>query len=242
MLVEDDASIRRFVGMALEDLPVQLVTAANLAEARVQLQSGPFALLITDLMLPDGSGLDLLQQLCEQQPDLRQGAELAVFSAGVTETVRSRLSGWGVHRVLSKPIALADLEHHVLECIQRAQEGAKPAPATHPLDNTERARQSAIARFFGGNATLFAAFEQTCLAQFARDIEVADAAEAAGDMAALRRVVHSLKTVLLTLGHPALSDIAARSEEAAAAEQANAVPLWRQLRTELRALAAQGRG
>lgn len=242
LLVEDDPSIRRFVGMALEALPVALTAAANLAEARVQLQSGPFALLITDLMLPDGSGLDLLQQLCEQQPQLRQGAELAVFSAGITEVVRARLAGWGVHRVLSKPITLADLERHVLECIPAASVTTQAAQSPHPQADIETARQAAVKRFFGGDMALFAAFEQTCHAQFPRDIDMADAAAAAADLAGLRRVVHSLKTVLLTLGFPDLSAVAAQAEEAAAAAAPTAVPLWHQLRAPLEALSAPRQG
>lgn len=232
LLVEDDPSIRRFVSMALEGLPVRLSTAANLAEARSLLGEWPFSLVILDLMLPDGSGLDLLQQMFEQHPEWRGKAELAVFSAGFDEATRTRLKHWGVHRILAKPISLADLERHVLECIQPAQVMGDAA-STSSTAILQAARQQAIDTFFGGDAPLFDAFAQACRLQFAQDVEMADAAVEANDLATLRRVVHSLKTVLLTLGHPDLSALAARAEAAAADLVPEAVSLWHQLRADL---------
>lgn len=225
--------------MALEGLPVQLAMATNLSEARSSLREGRFALVLTDLMLPDGSGLDLLQELIEQRPAWRGEAELAVFSAGVNDEARAKLARWGIHRILMKPISLADLERHVLECIQAPAVTA--APGVAPGHDAAAARQQAIDKFFGGDGALFAAFERTCHQQFALDIEQADAAEARADLAALRRLVHSLKTVLLTLGHTERSALAARAEMAAADALPEALPLWHELRAALRHLIEAGR-
>lgn len=234
LLIEDDPSIRRFVNMALDGLPVQLAMATNLSEARSSLREGRFALVLTDLMLPDGSGLDLLQELIEQRPAWRGEAELAVFSAGVNDEARAKLARWGIHRILMKPISLADLERHVLECIQTPAAPTAAGPAPGRQDTAARLR--AIDKFFGGDAALFDAFEKTCHLQFALDIVQADAAVAQADLAALRRLVHSLKTVLLTLGHAEWSALAARSELAAADALPEALPLWHELRSALQRL------
>lgn len=233
LLIEDDPSIRRFVSMALDGLPVQLAMATNLSEARSALRDGRFALVLTDLMLPDGSGLDLLQELIEQRPEWRGQAELAVFSAGVNDEARARLARWGIHRILMKPVSLVDLERHVLECIQLPAETASLAPRP---DEAAAARQRAIDTYFGGDHALFDAFAGTCHQQFVLDIEQGDAAEAHADLAALRRLVHSLKTVLLTLGHPDGSALAARTEAAAADALPETLPLWHELRAALRRL------
>jgi CheY-like chemotaxis protein len=92
--VDDDASIRRFVELALEDLPVELLTCADATTARELLRQGPVALLITDLMMPGESGFELLASLMAD-PALRGGALLAVFSAGLNATTRARASSKG---------------------------------------------------------------------------------------------------------------------------------------------------
>ena len=234
LLIEDDASIRRFVSMALEGLPVRLAMATNLSEARTSMREGRFALVLTDLMLPDGSGLDLLQELIEQRPAWRGEAELAVFSAGVNDEARAKLARWGIHRILMKPISLADLERHVLECIQTPAATTAPGPAAG--QDAAAARQCAIDKFFWGDAALFDAFALTCHQQFVLDMQQADAAEARAALADLRRLVHSLKTVLLTMGHTDGSALAARTEMAAADALPEAWPLWHGLRSALQRL------
>lgn len=52
LLVEDDASIARFVELALEELPIELVTCTNVGDAMQALQARHTRLIITDLMLP----------------------------------------------------------------------------------------------------------------------------------------------------------------------------------------------
>ena len=63
LLVEDDASIARFVALALEGLPLTLVSCTSAEQAQQLLQTQPFALLITDLMLPGASGVELIEWL-----------------------------------------------------------------------------------------------------------------------------------------------------------------------------------
>jgi CheY-like chemotaxis protein len=237
LLVEDDASIQRFVHLALEPLPVELVSVDNLAKAWAQLQTQQFRLVMTDLMLPDGSGLDLLRAL-HDNPVLRGDAELAVFSAGVSDVVRERLKQWGVQRVLAKPIALAELERHVLEATVEAPSAdeclSEPARgSTESTTDARAAERRAIDTYFGGDTALFEAFRLSCLAQFVLDADQCDEAVASSDFASLRRVTHSLKSVLLTLGHPGLSDQAKQVEMAAASLQPDAASLWLELRAAL---------
>jgi HPt (histidine-containing phosphotransfer) domain-containing protein len=59
----------------------------------------------------------------------------------------------------------------------------------------------AVDRYFAGDHTLYAAYRDSCRRQFAIDRRAGDTALAAGDNAAVRRLAHSLKTVLQTLGH-----------------------------------------
>lgn len=228
LLVEDDTSIRRFVAMALEELPVSLVEAGTLAEAEAALAGPPFRLVLCDLMLPDGSGLALLQQLVAE-PARRQGARLAAFSAGISAERRAQLESLGVDEVLAKPAALAALE----ACVQRALDAAPPAPppaeagAAAPADDV-------VARHFGGNRVLYEAFRASCLQQFTKDRAAGDAAVRGQDLAALRRLAHSLKSVLLTLGHDDASRLAYALETLAAdGDAARSAAGWQRLRAAL---------
>lgn len=227
VLVDDDASIRRLVELALEEWPIDLVLCAGVAEARTALLAAPAALVITDLMMPGESGYDLLEWLM-QRPDVRASARLVAFSAGIDVAARARLSALGVWRGLDKPASVAALEACVLEALGPATPMPAPsglpasAPAS-PLAETlppgSRAAETrlAVERNFGGDAGLHGAFRAQVLLQFVADIEDAERLLAVGDLPALRRLAHSLKGVLGLLGHEADAGIARGLEQAAAA-------------------------
>lgn len=223
LLVEDDASIRRFVVLALEDEGIELVEAATLAQARAALADAPADLVICDLMLPDGSGTTLLQALAAD-PAARGGARLVAFSAGVTAERRGQLFALGVDEVLTKPVALQALQ----DCVRRGQATAPPAPSPGP---------SPVEAYFGGNQALFDAYFASCRQQFGVDLRAGDTACAAADLPALRRLAHSLKSVLTTLGYPDHGRLAAALEVAAAGGSVeDATPAWARLRAALAAL------
>lgn len=264
LLLDDDASIRRFVAMALEELPIALVECETVAEARAALDAGPVRLLITDLTLRDESGFDLLQQLADQ-PALIGDGRVAVFSAGLGSASLQRLAAHRIWRVLAKPTTVAALEDCVREALAagplaaegqaeaegaaaearghaaqaRGAESAPPRGRDAALPDGDEAR--ALQQHFGGDLELFRSYRQTCLTQFALDVASADAAAARRDAAELQRLGHSLKSVLVLLGQPALSAEARALDQAAAAADWPAITgAWVRLRAGLLGLAARG--
>jgi DNA-binding response OmpR family regulator len=228
LLVEDDASICRFVQLALEDSGVDLVLAGSLAAAIAALRTGPFVLILCDLMLPDGSGFDLLRSLAEADAP-SPGMRRVAFSAGVSAESRQRLHQLGVHEVLAKPASLAAL----LACVQGAV-AASQAPAPSTPASAVGAADDAVATYFGGNRQLYESFLVQCREQWRRDAQLGDLALQHGDLQALRRLAHSLKTVLTTLGLAADGALARSLESAAAEGQAEAAgTLWPRLRAQL---------
>lgn len=198
LLVEDDASLRHWVELVLEDEPIELISCADGAAALAELARSPVRLVLTDLMMPGVSGRELLERL-EADPALGAGALRVVFSAGLDASTREALAGLGVWRWLHKPTSMAEL----LGCVRDAV-AAAPAPASTALS------QDVIERHFGGDRSLFQDYRASCDAQFALDAEAGDAALAARDAAALRRLGHSLKSVLETLGE---ADASARARQ-----------------------------
>ena len=245
LLIEDDPSIRRFIGLALEDEPIELHEAATVAEALAGLRAhGPFRLVMTDLMLPDGNGRQVLQTLVAD-PALRGSARLAVFSAGVSAETRAELTVLGVDDVLTKPAsldALLDCEHRSLDGpapgSEPAVEPARQAPSKAPTPAGAAAEDAAIDTYFSGDRPLYRLYRDSCARQFPLDRQAGDAAVAVADLQAMRRLAHSLKTVLRTLGHELDSVLAGRLEQAAAEGRHDEVRAgWEQLARTLDRLA-----
>lgn len=240
LLLEDDATLQQLVRMGLEELDLELLICSTLAEARATLAEAPVQMLITDLMLPDGSGLDLIEELAER-PDLLKGAPITVFSAGLVGDVQQRLAQLGVWRLLAKPCSVLDLE----ACVQEGLGLTPPAPpaggnaaaaddAVPAVSALPAAQAQAVALHFGGDEPLYCAFRAACLPQFELDREQGDQACEQRDAPALRRLAHSLKSVLLTLGHAGESQLARQLEDSA--EQADwpqALAQWQVLRQRL---------
>jgi signal transduction histidine kinase len=105
LLVEDDEPTRRVLARLLRLRGSDVSTASSLAEARSAIEKGPFDLVLSDLGLPDGSGLDLIAALARERPLLA----IALTGYGRDEDVRDcRNAGFAAH--LTKPIDLASLE------------------------------------------------------------------------------------------------------------------------------------
>jgi len=80
LLVDDERGIRLTLGDALEDAGHRVTRCENLAQAREALDQGAVDCLVTDLRLPDGSGLDLLPLAQARNP----AAGLLVITAHQT--------------------------------------------------------------------------------------------------------------------------------------------------------------
>ncbi len=82
LLVEDDTAIRRVVIRVLEGAGYRVLAAGTGAEARkaVEEHRGPIHLLLTDVGLPDGSGVKLAEELAAERPEAR-----ILYISGYTE-------------------------------------------------------------------------------------------------------------------------------------------------------------
>ena len=63
MLVEDDKALANGIVLALRDADKEIEPCYNLKSASMKFNEGNYALVILDLNLPDGSGLDLLKEI-----------------------------------------------------------------------------------------------------------------------------------------------------------------------------------
>src|SRR3546814_7926382 len=69
LIVDDEQDIRELLVLTLGRMGLRTDTAANLAAARAQLAAHHYDLCLTDMRLPDGSGIDLVAEISAQHPD-----------------------------------------------------------------------------------------------------------------------------------------------------------------------------
>ena len=70
LIVDDERDIRELLVLTLGRMGLRTDTAASLTEARSQLAHGKYDLCLTDMRLPDGSGLDLVAEIGARYPQL----------------------------------------------------------------------------------------------------------------------------------------------------------------------------
>ncbi|RDD68673.1 winged helix-turn-helix domain-containing protein [Paracoccus versutus] len=122
LIVEDDPVLSDglTVGLGLSGFNADAV--GTLADARAALAGGGFAGVVLDIMLPDGSGLELLAEL------RRAGERLPVLLLTARDRVRDRVAGLdaGADDYLGKPFDLDELAAR-LRAMLRRQEGRAAA-------------------------------------------------------------------------------------------------------------------
>jgi len=105
LVVDDEPLIcwalkRHFSG---RDMSVH--TVGNCVEALGELREKPYGIVLLDIHLPDGSGLDLLKEIKEISP----GTKVIVISADGTEQNRQRAFSGGAFQFIEKPFNINEL-------------------------------------------------------------------------------------------------------------------------------------
>lgn len=108
LLVEDERALREVLALFLENAGYAVRAVETAREAADLLAAGRVGLIITDLVMPDGDGLELLFALRDRRTPIpviaMSGGSLV--DAGVYLKMASKL---GARATLAKPFELADL-------------------------------------------------------------------------------------------------------------------------------------
>ncbi len=122
LVVDDDSAIRTVVAAALRRDGHRVTTAASIAELERELRLDEPDVLVTDVVLPDGNGLDLVPSLIGRYPDL----PVIVFSAQNTLATAVRATEVGAFDYLPKPFDL--------DVLSQAVQGAMAKRRRRPVD------------------------------------------------------------------------------------------------------------
>ena len=105
LIVEDEHVLRKHLARIFTREGFEVTSAATRAEAVEQLTTARFGRLLLDIGLPDGDGLDLLDELrAEHVPTVT-----VVMTAVSTPQNEARAARLRVQRVLRKPVDLREL-------------------------------------------------------------------------------------------------------------------------------------
>ena len=117
LLVEDKESLRRVLRLTLENSGYSVTEAADARAAVREIERLPHRMVLTDLRMPNGSGLDVLRASKEADADVPVIVMTAYGS--VDEAVQAMKDG--AHDFLQKPVD----SNHLLLLVERALEQAR---------------------------------------------------------------------------------------------------------------------
>lgn len=127
LLVEDEPAIAEVVAFALTSEGFQVVWRTLAREAEAELATAPHDLVILDLGLPDGSGLELLKRL-RRQSDL----PVLILSARNAELDRVLGLELGADDYVTKPFSPRELAARIKAILKRIARPAAVAPTAPP--------------------------------------------------------------------------------------------------------------
>jgi two-component system response regulator PilR (NtrC family) len=117
LVVDDERSMREFLAIMLTRDGHEVVAAENGAQALAVLRQRPFDLLVSDIRMPDCSGIDVLREAKALQPDL-PGILMTAFSS--TQTAIEALRT-GALDYISKPFDVDEMKRVVAQALERRQ-------------------------------------------------------------------------------------------------------------------------
>lgn len=123
LIVEDDPVIRQFVRHALDREGLRVWEAATLARGLIEARTRKPDLVILDLGLPDGDGIDFIAALRAWN-----SVPVIVLSARIEETDKVAALDAGADDYLTKPFGVAELLARVRVALRHGGSGAGHGP------------------------------------------------------------------------------------------------------------------
>jgi two-component system response regulator PilR (NtrC family) len=129
LVVDDERDIRELLVLTLGRMGIRVDTAADLTSARAQLAADKYDLCLTDMRLPDGSGLDLVGHISHRYPD----TPVAMITAfGNVEAAVEALKS-GAFDFVTKPVDLSVLRRLVQNALDLGEKRRSQQPTSGRL-------------------------------------------------------------------------------------------------------------
>jgi len=193
-----------------EILGVALDTASSGIEALTLWRQRPYALVLTDIHMPDMDGFELTRQIRAEEmlDDADRHTPIVALTANALKGEADRCLAAGLDGYLTKPLTLDRLR----QALERWMHGLPPVTADPPVPTASPLDRTAVASLFGDNEAMIG----RVLGRFAKAGH-ALVAGIAGASTSQERVdlAHKLKGAARTAGATRLGDLAALLEQRA---------------------------
>lgn len=117
LVVDDEGSLRDFLSIVFEEEGWHVEAAASIGEARQSMAKHEPDVVLCDLMLPDGSGLDMLKDIKAQNPSI---AVVMITAHTSTQSAVEALKA-GALDYIAKPFDIEELKIIVRKAVERKE-------------------------------------------------------------------------------------------------------------------------
>ncbi len=136
LIIDDEADLRDLIEITLQKMGLKTDTAEGVVNAKAKLDKNPYSLVLTDMRMPDGSGLEVVEYITAKSLDI----PIAVITAYGNADHAVKAIKAGAFDYIQKPITLAHLRSLVKSAV-RVQDApevqASPVTLNTPSTNTE---------------------------------------------------------------------------------------------------------
>ena len=121
LIVEDDSSLREIIKRSLLEEHYIVEVAEDFKSALRKINDYSYDCILLDIMLPDGSGMDVLKKL------KKQSKKESVIILSAKDSIDDKVLGldYGADDYLAKPFHLAELKARIKSVIRRKQQGGE---------------------------------------------------------------------------------------------------------------------
>ncbi|WP_296448462.1 response regulator [Rhodoferax sp. UBA5149] len=130
LVVEDDREIRALMQSSLSVEGFEVQTAVSLSEAGALLRHSPPDVIVLDLGLPDGDGVQLVREV-----RTRHSLPIIVVSARHQEAQKIQLLDAGADDYLTKPFSVGELLARIRVALRHRGTALAAAVTVHELDD-----------------------------------------------------------------------------------------------------------
>jgi two-component system response regulator PilR (NtrC family) len=131
LVIDDEPDIRELLSLTLGRMDIETAVAEDVKSAKAQLSGKRFDICLTDMRLPDGDGLELVEWMQKHS----SGVPVAVITAhGNVETAVQALK-LGAFDFISKPLDLKNLRNIVRNALKLDRQ--KPGETTQLLGDSQ---------------------------------------------------------------------------------------------------------
>jgi putative nucleotidyltransferase with HDIG domain len=168
LIVDDDENVRKIVAALLTDEGYETITASGAEEALTILDHTAFALVISDIKMPEKDGLWLLNALRKMHPET---AMIMMTGYGQVDTAVQALK-YGASDYLTKPVRVNQLSASVMRALDRRRLELENKAYQEGLEGAVREKTRELERaYLEINATYTLTLEALVTALDARECE-----------------------------------------------------------------------